>query len=333
MTIDNSKISHEAIELIDQHGLDHTPRNFAVIRAYCEAHEQISEEIEHCIVGGNPLTNEICADIYLRHLSVEPGALAMDVAAELSKALSSADSNLALAGKNTAEFGNSLVKFGEQMRSVDSFGQLTDFVREIARRTQDTMVSNEQLRRELEDARNDISSLKNSMSKLSVEMYTDALTGAGNRRAFDRALQIFHQDHIDHGSTYAVAMFDLDHFKRINDSFGHSVGDLALSIFGKLLIGNVREGDVAARYGGEEFAVLFPKTKRDEAAKIAERIRATLSIKRMVIRATGQQVGTITVSSGVAEIQSGETPKDLLDRADKALYVAKSGGRNQVKTA
>jgi diguanylate cyclase (GGDEF)-like protein len=152
-----------------------------------------------------------------------------------------------------------------------------------------------------------------------TEVRTDPLTGLGNRRALDESMASQTALRTRYGFTFSLVMFDIDHFKRINDQDGHLAGDRALQNVARLLDAGVRETDLVARYGGEEFVVLMPQTEVEMACLLAERLRQKVAEETM-----------LTVSGGVAAIQEYETPHDLLSRADAALYAAKSAGRNRI---
>jgi diguanylate cyclase (GGDEF)-like protein len=158
---------------------------------------------------------------------------------------------------------------------------------------------------------------------------TDPLTRLRNRRAFFDLgaghLALARR----HGGDLSVVMLDIDHFKRVNDTHGHHVGDEALVEVARTLAGSMRVEDVSARVGGEEFAILLPNTGRPGAATLAERLRAAVEQRRIPV---GEQVLSITVSAGVASYGE-DGPGDLeqlLDVADRRLYLAKQGGRNRV---
>lgn len=152
---------------------------------------------------------------------------------------------------------------------------------------------------------------------------SDALTGLGNRRLFDRGLAGLLQNRRRSDSHFSLLMLDLDRFKHYNDTFGHLAGDEALRLTGRILLHALRPGDVATRYGGEEFAVLLPRVDAQRAALVAERICADF-------RAHSWPNRQVTVSIGVTEASSDDQPDDLIGRADAALYAAKQSGRDQV---
>jgi diguanylate cyclase (GGDEF)-like protein len=159
---------------------------------------------------------------------------------------------------------------------------------------------------------------------------TDELSGLFARRYFETRLAEEWARHRRYQSPVSVALFDLDHFKTINDTLGHGAGDMAIRRFGEILRATVRASDLAARYGGEEFAVLFPETGSRPALAVADRVRRTLERERFEFEGKGFQV---TVSAGVADTHEllEDERGQLLFRADKALYAAKDEGRNRAR--
>ena len=165
--------------------------------------------------------------------------------------------------------------------------------------------------------------LQQKLGRLRHEAQSDSLTGLANRRAMDALLQLLEQT----GQEYSVLALDIDHFKRVNDTYGHDVGDVALQQVAAVLQEYTRAGDMACRAGGEEFTLILPDTSLATALAIAERIRVALAAREI------PQIGLITVSIGVASRDSeGELAEATLKRADRCLYQAKKGGRNRVES-
>jgi diguanylate cyclase (GGDEF)-like protein len=156
---------------------------------------------------------------------------------------------------------------------------------------------------------------------------TDELTKLPNRRALAQRFLQETQRARRHHSALAFLMIDLDHFKHVNDTYGHLNGDAVLAELASILSNGLRESDVCARYGGEEFALILPETTESGARVLAERIRAK------VASATFAGGLKLTISVGVAATQEPSIYTQLIDRADQALYAAKQGGRNQVRAA
>jgi diguanylate cyclase (GGDEF)-like protein len=175
----------------------------------------------------------------------------------------------------------------------------------------------------------DIHDQKSVQLQSSEAARRDSLTGLGNRLAYREAIARRERRSSDGAVGACVAMLDIDHFKTVNDCFGHDAGDVVLQGFAKVAQRIIREGDMVARFGGEEFALYFPETALPQALTICDRLRSELG--STIFRA-GDNAIAVTVSGGVAEL--GEDGVDAaLKIADMALYRAKQAGRNQLVLA
>lgn len=169
--------------------------------------------------------------------------------------------------------------------------------------------------------------------KLEHENITDPLTGIYNRRNLDRRLEEETNRALRYKLPLSILMIDIDHFKRINDTHGHQIGDQALLYLGKLLTDEVRNLDVVARFGGEEFAIIAPETPTLTAVELAKRLHQHIGTHPLMISNNrGEKLEIkMTVSIGVASLSyDNNNPQKLLKSADEALYQAKQNGRNQV---
>jgi diguanylate cyclase len=128
----------------------------------------------------------------------------------------------------------------------------------------------------------------------------------------------------------SLLLTDIDHFKAFNDSFGHLTGDQVLRLVAMSVKHNVKGKDTAARYGGEEFAVVLPNTNLRSVTTVADHIRRVVMAKELMKRSTGEQLGRVTISIGVATLRKDDTAQSLIERADACLYAAKRNGRNRV---
>lgn len=169
-------------------------------------------------------------------------------------------------------------------------------------------------------------SLRDNFNENLEMVVTDPLTGLGNRRYFDAAVDPLFSQLKEGGPGFSLAIFDVDHFKRVNDILGHDVGDLVLQEIAARLVSNTRAIDVLSRYGGEEFMLAMPETNEEDALAAADRIRRLLGGSPVFI--DGQPL-KITTSVGVSEVRAGEKLRDVFKRADDALYQAKLQGRNK----
>jgi diguanylate cyclase (GGDEF)-like protein len=168
--------------------------------------------------------------------------------------------------------------------------------------------------------------LEERVQSLHEKATRDPLTQVANRAEFDRVHTLFLETHLQSQASCALIICDIDHFKKVNDTYGHQAGDAALISFGNILRSACRAGDLVARYGGEEFAMLCADCDNVTATTRAEEIRR--SVEQLPQPALNGNC--FTVSFGVTEMQGGDTPETMLRRADRALYQAKEGGRNRV---
>jgi diguanylate cyclase len=182
----------------------------------------------------------------------------------------------------------------------------------------------------LEQSRFQIMRLRSSLNKAEEVGSRDSLTGLGNRRYFDNALNEEIARAREDENPLCVSLADIDHFKAINDKFGHMTGDVVLKRFADLLTANVKGDDKVARFGGEEFAILFPDAELSDAASILNQIQKQLESKRWAVAASGERLGAVTASFGVARLRDGESAENFLRRVDAKLYEAKTSGRNRV---
>lgn len=219
----------------------------------------------------------------------------------------------------TADFGRDLAASATALQGgadSDDMIRLTavmlDRVRSAEARLQAATSEADQLRAKLEEARGDAR--------------RDPLTGLPNRRAFEEAFA----EQSARGTRLCLAVCDVDRFKRVNDQFGHSVGDRVLKAIAGAL-SSACEGHFVARYGGEEFVILFSNVELAQAHATLESARLTVDAKRYRLRETDMPLGAVTFSAGMTAAEGGETLGAVFGRADRLLYAAKDGGRNQVR--
>jgi diguanylate cyclase len=200
----------------------------------------------------------------------------------------------------------------------------------LLRQVAAVLESNQKLEEDLTYARCRMEQQAEEIDRTRKEAHSDALSGVSNRKGFDERLLVLLGDLKRGGDPFALVLVDMDHFKWINDTHGHTAGDNVLKEFGALLKRVVREGDFVGRYGGDEFALLLPRADLEVAAKVADRLRSETTRTNFGLGSVGE-LGAVTISVGVALARAGDTPEVLIGRADQALYASKKGGRNRVK--
>lgn len=175
--------------------------------------------------------------------------------------------------------------------------------------------------------------MRDNLDQAREQADTDSLTGLNNRRAFERLLGAAGERAVASGQPLSLAFCDIDHFKQVNDTHGHDVGDRVLTFVGKLLSEHVGRRGIVARHGGEEFVLLFEGIDTEDAWEIVDIARHDLSRRNIIDRNGGQPIGTITFSAGVAGLTADGNISNMLRRADLALYRAKRAGRDKVLLA
>src|SRR5690606_14455509 len=162
------------------------------------------------------------------------------------------------------------------------------------------------------------------------ESMLDPLTKIANRKSFDEGIEAAIGEADANDAPLCLLIIDIDHFKNFNDTFGHQTGDQVLRLIAMTLKSNIKGRDLAARYGGEEFVAILPHTDLRGAVIVAENIRKAVQAKELLKRSTGEKLGRITASFGVASYTFGDNSNTFIERADRCLYAAKRSGRNRV---
>ncbi|GIP29004.1 hypothetical protein J23TS9_41340 [Paenibacillus sp. J23TS9] len=182
------------------------------------------------------------------------------------------------------------------------------------------LVKLEQIHKEIEQKQAELMEINAVLVELSM---TDKLTGLKNRRFFQEKLEEQMNLYSEQGLRFSLVIIDIDHFKQVNDTWGHQAGDDVLESLAKILTFHVREEDMVARLGGEEFVLILPNTAGPDSKKIADRLRTAVA-------ESSWEIGRITVSMGIATSSPGDSETSILKNADQALYASKENGRNQV---
>ena len=223
---------------------------------------------------------------------------------------------------HAARYGRDLELTAAQLRAVSEGDPLEDLLRITANMLARTREAESQL----QSTTSEVQSLRRELASISEEARTDALTGLANRRALEDRLAWLQRS----GLTFSAAICDIDHFKAINDGHGHPVGDRVLKAVAGVLEASC-PGHMVARYGGEEFVVLLAATRASAAAALIESARAELAGRRFKVRETGEEIGAVTFSAGIADARPAEPWPEIVNRADAMLYRAKRRGRNRVE--
>lgn len=269
--------------------------------------------------------------IYDRHLSPTRFADAVDQAgAEISREVDQISALLDAATSSAMSYRHQFTDANEKLEKPIDHRTLRSIIESLLVAGKRAEQENRALEARLQASKREIQNLQTKLHIARCESLTDPLTQITSRKGFDQALETGITKAELARKPLSLLLIDIDHFKRFNDTFGHLVGDSVLRLVASVINESVKGQDTAARYGGEEFAVILPNTSLADATTVAENIRTAVMSKEMMVRSTGQRLGRITISIGVAELHIDEFGKSLIARADRCLYAAKERGRNQV---
>lgn len=232
----------------------------------------------------------------------------------------------------TADYYGRIENYAHKIRQTNDVDKIIALLEEALRETHALHAANEMavVQKQVSAAERRIEQLKSELELVSRLVHEDQLTGALNRRGLDDALAREAARAERGGSNLCIALVDIDNFKRINDSFGHQVGDIVLVHLVAIIRETIRTHDLIGRYGGEEFLLLLPDSRLEEAMRVMTRLQHSLARKPMT---WGSQQLVVTFSAGVAARIAGENQDALIRRADEALYEAKRVGKDRVIVA
>ncbi len=326
--------ARQAIALIESYGLRADPSTFELWFGYVEGLTPgLNEAIDQALSSGAAPTPAQVTDFHARYM---PSGRMLTEAVGLSDRLSRRAAQVseiieaARGASATCRKHMTVIDKGLTEKDAETVRSMIGLIKEVSTRFENKNIELESM---LENAKKEIADLQQSLHIVRAESLTDALTNLPNRKAFDRAIDKAISGVQGTNRPLSLLVLDVDHFKRFNDQYGHTTGDQVLRLIGGILSTDVRHGDHPARYGGEEFAVILPGTSREAAVVVAEKIRRAVASKELVRRGSGEVLGKVTVSVGVAEHLRGESAEAFIHRADKGLYQAKASGRNRVIAA
>lgn len=323
-------LSRDALDLIHRHDVAPTPSNYELWYAYVsQENSALVEAIDTLIATEKAGNEQELQRLYARFFGASAREALAEINVNLSQEIAKLGKTLERSGDDTKEYGRTLKAAGDALSGNDIGPKLKDIVAAVTAATQAMETRNKALEQQLSSSMSEVGALRGRMETLRKESLSDGLTGLANRRCFDERIEQA-AEAARTGRDLCLIMGDIDHFKRFNDTWGHATGDQVLRLVAQCFKSNVRESDTAARYGGEEMAAVLPGMKLDDAIQLAERIRADVASKKIVKRSTGESLGSITLSLGVAAFNTQETVADFISRADQCLYAGKHAGRNRV---
>ncbi len=333
---------HMAVEAMMARGIPLVPDNYTVWYNYVTGHsEAVVERVKEYDKAHTKYTKKIrrlLYELYIEHSGyVSPEerytraiCIVLD---RLLDRIKGQDGSL-------CEFTENLKTMLFRSREIKNAKELEDAITDIGKEIGKQLLRNTELQDSLQNHSMDpkygcaicheLNRLREEINVTKLETLLDELTGVGNRRGFNKRIDVEIGDNKRHGVPFCILSVDIDHFKQFNDLYGHLTGDKVLCFVAKTISGIVKGKDGVFRMGGEEFTVILPDATYSIGMTVADRIRHAISNTVLIISNADNITNTVTVSVGVATYQEADTIETLLHRADLCLYRAKHKGRNKV---
>jgi diguanylate cyclase len=309
-----------------------TPRHFEIWYTYATGYNpSLNRTINETIERNGSLSEADIDHIHETYFSTNRFTDRIDrVGAQVMGEIDQVVAMIVAAVGNASNYGENLANVTKKLGLDPDDATVRAIVESLVSATKEMEQSNHVLEARLSESKEEITQLQQSLEAVRNESLTDPLTTLANRKSFDEALAKAVAEARSRGEHLSLVLTDIDHFKRFNDTFGHLTGDQVLRLVAMSVKQNVKGQDIAARYGGEEFAVVLPNTALRAAITVADHIRSAVMTKELMKRSTGEHLGRVTISAGVAALHPRDTPQSLIERADACLYAAKRTGRNRV---
>ena len=325
-------VAEKAMRVMAQHRVPPTPNNFRLWFTYSlDGPSDLKRTLDILISNKKKFDAATNHDLFTTYIGSQgtEAAVVHKVSQQLHGVMDVARQYMTAAIADNRTHMEAIGEFAESTeRGVDPKILIENLVSELAKATARAA----KLEANFAEKSRELDTIRDSLNKSEERAKTDTLTGLPNRRALEEFFRQVQIEAMENDEPLSALLIDVDHFKKFNDNFGHVVGDQVLRLVSKAVRERVREDDLPARYGGEELIAVLPRTDLATCQAIAERIRRSIAEGQFTRRSTGEVLPQITVSIGVGQFQYGESMADLVDRCDRALYLAKKAGRNRVVT-
>ena len=325
--------ARDALAWLGERNVPPTPENFKLAYAYVEgANVELKRGFDALVAVGSTFDPDTMSAQHERYFGK---ASDNDRLAEFGEKLSSEVSSvlqlLETASKDQSAYKQTLsTASGELEGSKLAEDAIKVLVNKMIVATRTMEARSHELEGKLQTSSQEVAELRVRLEATQRDTIRDHLTGIPNRRAFDIELKSSIEATRETAEPLSLVIFDVDHFKQFNDTWGHQTGDQVLRLVANCIADNARHSDTATRFGGEEFAVILPATALADAVHWANQICALIRSKRLVKKSTGGKLGVVTISAGVVKHKPGETEAQFVRRADACLYAAKHAGRDRV---
>jgi len=294
----------------------------------------LAQEIERLLSTGEVITEDVSEQLAAAYLpKARLNEQIRDAGDQLNRELVAVSQAIKQAQRSSEQYGQTLAGAGRTLSEAVDAAMLKKLVDTLTGATKRVQRENKSLEKRLDESTAEVGRLREHLEQVRRDATTDALTNLANRKAFDDELGRCCTEATDKCEHLSLAVIDIDHFKRFNDTWGHQTGDQVIRYVSSVIGRMAPPPRFAARYGGEEFAMIFPSERAADVISALEEIRVEVSSRTLKRRSTNEDLGTITVSAGIADFKFGEKMESLIERADEALYASKRNGRNLITVA
>jgi len=322
-----------AVPLMSRHAVPATPENYATWYMHVSGENpDLSAEIDRLVNEKCRFTEAVNVQLYRRHVLRNDAGDIEKIRTDLNRIISEVGTSLSEAGNGAQQFEGKLGGFASDVAEKEDLNDIRDLLTTLITETRSMQTATSTMQSEFESKSKEIDDLQEQLQHERKRAITDPLTGLYNRFALIDQLNAAVGEMAEQEPP-SLVMLDIDHFKAVNDTHGHLIGDRVIRFVAQVLQKNTKGQDTAARYGGEEFTLLLPATPSAGAKSVAETVRAAVSKAQLVRADNKKPLGQITISAGVATLRTGEDIMELIERADRALYRSKKEGRNRVSVA
>jgi diguanylate cyclase len=324
-------IGERALDFMRTYGSPATPRAYEVWYTYVAAERpHLNDALKRIVTERGAVTGADIEALHRAHLSPQRlGESAEKASSSVLVEIEQVMEMIDLALGTTERYGESLQAMSAEMSGGVDRKRIREILESLVVATKDVTATNRTLEARLRETRGEIETLRERLESARIETLTDPLTGIANRKHFEEMLAKTIDQSVVEGTPMALVVIDIDHFKRFNDTFGHLTGDQVLRLVAQTMREQVKSKAMLARFGGEEFAIILPDASLDAARTAAERVRVAVMGRELVKRSTGESLGKVTISLGVAALRRGDTAPAMLERADQCMLAAKRAGRNR----
>ena len=328
-------IAARTITTLAQHGLQPTPEAYKVWFSFlADSSPDLTLAVRELQAGGLPIDDARCQELFERFFgSAREERQLQRAGMRLSDLTQQLIHEVGGIGEGAARYGTALSEARDGVTRSSSAEEVARLLGSIVDETQRMQSHVQRVEGMLLESATRIQDLRRDLQLAWREARTDGLTRLANRKHFDLAIRTAAAQAAEQESPVCLLLADVDHFKKFNDQHGHAMGDHVLRLVASILRSNVKGRDLVARYGGEEFALILPATQLADARLVAEQLRESVASRQIMLRQSGQSLGRVTMSFGVAALTPDEAVTAWIDRADDALYESKRGGRNRVSMA